>query len=317
MARPLRVLELYAGIGGLAAALGSAAEIVAAVDINGGALEVYGHNFGHRRITALLESLRADELGDLGADLWWASPPCQPFTRRGQRLDLADPRAKTFKVFVERLEAVRPRYVALENVVGFERSDARQLLVAALERSGYLHSMWEEVICPSDFGWPNRRPRYYLVASRRGAFRDRTTPPPRRRSLASLLDQSADPEASSSGNPDLELDPEVLVRYRHAIEILDRDDPAAMTACFTSAYGRSPVRSGSYVKTAIGARYFTPLEILGLLGFPETYRLPAWAAGPGNGRKKAWRLVGNSLSLPAVRHALSWFPELPLGIEGW
>uniref|UniRef100_A0A8C4RUF0 tRNA aspartic acid methyltransferase 1 n=1 Tax=Erpetoichthys calabaricus TaxID=27687 RepID=A0A8C4RUF0_ERPCA len=45
---PLRVLELYSGIGGMHYALnasGLSAEVVAAVDVNTTANEVYKHNF--------------------------------------------------------------------------------------------------------------------------------------------------------------------------------------------------------------------------------------------------------------------------------
>ncbi|MEM8994138.1 MAG: DNA cytosine methyltransferase, partial [Acidobacteriota bacterium] len=222
------MLELYAGVGGLAAALGPAAEIVAAVDINRSALEVYGHNFDHPRMTGLVEGLDAAELAALDADLWWASPPCQPFTRRGRRLDLDDPRAQTFKAFVDRIVRVRPRYLAMENVVGFESSAARDLLRSALDGAGY-GRVREEVICPSELGWPNRRPRYYLVASR-GAMREVPRKPPVRRNLAPLLDAADD--------PDLLLPEATARRYRHAIDVVERGDPGAISGCFTSAYGR-------------------------------------------------------------------------------
>ena len=80
---------------------------------------------------------------------------------------------------------------------------------------------------------------------------------------------------------------------------------ASVTACFTSAYGRSPVRSGSYLATAAGIRRFSPAEILRLLGFPADYELP-----PEMTLRNAWRLVGNSLSVPAVRTVLAAIPEL-------
>ena len=50
----LRVLELYCGIGGCAAALGDGAEIVAAVDVNRVALGVYRHNFSHPTVASLV-----------------------------------------------------------------------------------------------------------------------------------------------------------------------------------------------------------------------------------------------------------------------
>lgn len=301
MSRTLRVLELYAGIGGLAAALGRSAEVVAAVDINAAALEVYGHNFPHRRTTALVESLDISDLASLEADLWWASPPCQPFTRRGRRLDLEDPRAKTFIALVDRIVHVRPRYAAIENVVGFEASSARDLLRRRLDGAGY-RQVHERLLCPSELGWPNRRPRYYLLASLEGDLGEPASSPLPRTPLAPLLESEA--------SADLVLDPEVYRRYRHAVHVVGVADPEALTGCFTSAYGRSPVRSGSYLAGAAGPRHFSPEEVLRLLGYPLDYRFPPWAKETLKGRKKAWRLAGNSLSLPAVRHALSCIPGL-------
>jgi site-specific DNA-cytosine methylase len=52
--------------------------------------------------------------------------------------------------------------------------------------------------------------------------------------------------------------------------------------------------------TAAGLRRFSPREILRLLDFPEDYSLP-----PDMPREVAWRLVGNSVSVRAVRWVLS------------
>ncbi|MGB7492357.1 MAG: DNA cytosine methyltransferase, partial [Thermoanaerobaculia bacterium] len=59
------------------------------------------------------------------------------------------------------------------------------------------------------------------------------------------------------------------------------------------------------LRTASGLRRFSPMENLRLLGFPPDFRLP-----PTLSVQVAWRLVGNSLSVPAVRCVLSAIPEL-------
>src|SRR5262245_54155920 len=115
--RPLNVLELYAGIGGCAAVLGDCAAVPSAVDQTRRALAVYRPNFGHRTLPQTVESLPGDVFA--AADLWWLSPPCQPYTRRGLGRDLADPRAASLGVVLARLGEHRPRYLALENVPPF------------------------------------------------------------------------------------------------------------------------------------------------------------------------------------------------------
>jgi len=314
----LRVLELYCGIGGVSAALGQAvatgvAEVVTAVDIHRGALRIYTHNFDHPTRVANLESIPPETFAELAADLWWMSPPCQPFTRRGKRRDTEDPRARGFLHLVDTVAEVCPRYVAMENVPGFQGSETHARLRDALDRAGY--TVREQVLCPTQFGVPNRRRRFYLVGARGPSPPWPLSPgvknPP---SIPRLIKGGTPPRDSArlssyldpTPEPGLEVDPDLLHRYRHAVDVVDAEDPRAVTATFTSAYGRSPVRSGSFLRRPDGTvRYFSPREILRLLGFPESYRLP-----PDLPRARAWRLVGNSLSLAPVRVVLSSIPEL-------
>jgi hypothetical protein len=53
-----------------------------------------------------------------------------------------------------------------------------------------------------------------------------------------------------------------------------------------------------------GLRRFSPREILRLHGFADSFALPF-----GLSIKHLWPLVGNSLSLPPLRHALSFIPD--------
>lgn len=293
----LKVLELFCGIGGLAAALDGRGRIVAAVDVNRAALAVYGENFRHPIRPATIESLPASELRRWDADLWWLSPPCQPFTRRGLGRDAEDPRARPFLALLERLAELRPRYVAIENVPGFQGSKVHALLRRTLNLAGY-GAVDERLLCPSELGVPNRRQRYYLVASR-----ERLRSPSRPAAAAGPrpLEDFLDPDP----DPGLAVGAEVLGRYAGALHLADPRDPGAVASCFTSAYGRSFVKSGSYLLTEDGVRRFSPREILRLLGFS-----PSFVLAPEMPREKAWRLVGNSLALAPVRTMLSAIPEL-------
>lgn len=302
MAQEVRVLELFCGIGGAAVALAGRARIALAIDINRLALGVYAANFPHPVAARTLESLSAAELGRAGADLWWMSPPCQPFTRRGLGRDDEDPRSQGLLALARHIPAVRPRFVALENVPGFAGSRCHARLLAALAAGGY--EVAERLLCPSELGAPNRRLRFYLVASREGLAEPRPLP---RAPLTLRGCLEWPPEADAPA--ELVVDPALAQRYRYAIDVVDAADPAALTSCFTSAYGRSPVRSGSYLLTtglataSGGLRCFSPREVLSLLGFPPAYRLPA-DLPLANG----WRLAGNSLSAPAVREVLRSLP---------
>jgi site-specific DNA-cytosine methylase len=304
MADRLRVLELFCGIGGCAAALGERADIAAAVDINQIALSVYRHNFPTAPIhVRTIESMSAEWYRDQAADLWWLSPPCQPYTSRGRQLDLSDQRAQALRAVIERIAEVRPRYIALENVAGFCGSQSHRRLRAMLDACGY--QVREQVLCPTQLGVPNRRRRFYLVAAANGSLGDGKdecpwdSPVPQH--LRFPVQQILDTEPEEA----LWMPADFREQYRGAVHVVDAEDACAETHCFTSSYGGSVVRSGSYLAHAAGVRRFSPSEILRLLCFPRRYRLPEDLP-----LRKAWQLVGNSLAVAAVRHVLAAIPEL-------
>lgn len=284
----MRALELYAGIGGFALASHGLAEIVGAIEQSDVATRIYRDNFSHPVAEKNITGLNISDFEKYQADLWWMSPPCQPYTSRGNRQDLQDPRSRSFQKVIGALAELQPKYVALENVPGFKTSQAREQLLVALH--GY--HVREELLCPTLLGVPNRRERYYLLAARTG-LSDRALAKQELRPLASFLEPNP--------APDLQVSAEQLERYRHAMSILDPSDPQAIASCFTGAYGRSPTESGSYLNNGGAIRRFSPRELLNLLGFPPEFRLnlPLEAS---------CKLIGNSLSIPAVRAMLSLLP---------
>lgn len=294
MKSDLRTIELFCGIGGFAAAARESVEIVAAIDINQHATQTYLHNFDHDCQTRSVESVTVEEMGAWNADLWWMSPPCQPFTCRGNGLDLDDPRSAGLRTLIQRISILRPAYLALENVPGFVDSLGHRQLRSMLSARGY--RIRELDLCPTDLGIPNRRRRFYLVASRY----DLCDPAPVR-SIQQRLDTFLDPSPS----PRLWVDPEIEAKYRFALDVVETGDPAAVTACFTAAYGHSLVRSGSYLRTDRGLRRFSPGEISRLLGFPDNFEIP-----DDFSLRQAWRLIGNSLSVPVVKTVLSSIPAI-------
>jgi site-specific DNA-cytosine methylase len=291
----VRVLEFFCGIGGCAAALPPHASVVAAIDIYDRALGVYAANFPFPTYVRDIESLGERDYRRWQADLWWMSPPCQPYTLRGKQRDDQDPRARSLLALLEWIDRYRPPYVALENVPPFGTSRMWSRMQWVLERAGYCVATQE--VCPTELGIPSRRRRFYMLAARNHSI---TLSPPEGTPHV-LAEYLLGPDEE-----DVWVPAGLLARYRHAIHILDDPtDPQAVVSCFTAAYGNSPVRSGSCLRSSEGVRRFTPREVARLMGFPDSFRLPDFCS-----RRQLWNMLGNSLSVPVVTWLLRHIPEL-------
>ncbi len=286
-----RVLELFAGLGGCAEAVRDlgAVEVVAAVDHDEAAHLTYVANHPHPAYRLNLASVRPERLAAFEADAWWLSPPCQPFTVRGRGRDVEDPRCAALLNLIRAIEIVRPPRLAVENVPGFAGSIAHTRLVATLRAGGYAMASGER--CPTELGVPAERRRFYLLADRTSEVTLAEPGSPGDGRLAEILD--AEPEDA------LFVPDAIVARYADGLAVVDPDDPAAVAHCFTAAYGRSWVYSGSYLRQGGRVRRFSPREILRLLGFRESFVEPT-------GRLvKRYKLVGNSLSVDVVRSLLA------------
>jgi tRNA (cytosine38-C5)-methyltransferase len=170
----IRCLEFFSGIGGMHFALKAASlsskidfQVVEAFDINTNANQTYTHNFPSIKPKAAnVEHLPLSRYEEYAADFWLLSPPCQPFTRGGKGLDDKDARSSGLLFLIETLKQMekKPKYLFLENVLNFERSQCRDKLVAVLREYGY--RVKEYLVSPLEIGIPNNRLRYYLSAIR-------------------------------------------------------------------------------------------------------------------------------------------------------
>ncbi|NXQ37282.1 TRDMT methyltransferase, partial [Alaudala cheleensis] len=141
------------------------AEVVAAVDVNTLANDVYKHNFPSTPLWAkTIEGITLKEFDSLSFDMILMSPPCQPFTRIGLQGDVSDPRTKSFLYILDILPRLQklPKYLLLENVKGFESSSARNELLQTLATCGFKYQ--EFLLSPTRLGIPNSRLRYFLIA---------------------------------------------------------------------------------------------------------------------------------------------------------
>jgi DNA (cytosine-5)-methyltransferase 1 len=97
-------------------------------------------------------------------DLLVGGPPCQPFSKSGQRNGLKDSRGLLFKHYIEILEGLQPRAFILENVRGmFSSNQGKDLetILSEFKKTGYEVS--GAILDAANYGVPQFRQRLFLV----------------------------------------------------------------------------------------------------------------------------------------------------------
>ncbi|RUS32813.1 S-adenosyl-L-methionine-dependent methyltransferase [Jimgerdemannia flammicorona] len=313
--RPIRALEFFSGIGGLHYGFhlsGVLGEVVSSFDVNTVGNEVYRHNFNKDPNNTSIDTLSAKDIDRYQANCWLMSPPCQPYTRGGKMLDDQDPRAKALLHLIDILPKLSqpPEYIFLENVLNFETSRSRIILLTQLDSLSY--TVHECLLSPLQFGIANDRLRYYLMARRRsaGPSADPTTKYSERAivhtrwpfegeevsyepvELARVLEQGVD-EKEEFRVPEKDLLKSFDFRYRETNRPSDIGFHQGGSKQI-SAYGsRHFYKAGSILQTKqidvtsydftnpstlipLGLRFFTPLEVARLHAFP----VPPFGAQP-------------------------------------
>lgn len=111
-----------------------------------------------------------------GIDLLAGGVPCPPFSIAGKQLG-ADDERDLFPEAIRLVREARPAAVMLENVKGLASvrfAPYRQSILDALDDMGY-DADWQ-LLNSSEFGVPQLRPRFILVAMKRRNFRKFTWP---------------------------------------------------------------------------------------------------------------------------------------------
>ena len=184
-------IDLFAGCGGLSLGLGVAGfEIILGIEGHADAFQTYQQNLLGRSCSAhswpgWLEcrAWRAEQLLDQHfdnlsslsdqVDLLAGGPPCQGFTTNGLRQP-DDPRSKLVEVYLKYVEILSPRLVLLENVPGFVSMRHKtagtyaDFVRTEFSRLGY--QCWDTIVHCSEWGIPQRRPRFIFIAAPTGTL---------------------------------------------------------------------------------------------------------------------------------------------------
>lgn len=191
---PVRVLDLFAGCGGMSLGFRRAgAEIVAGLEIDPARARTHARNFHghlgaetekrHARpcdITAVepRECLDALSGSDVDVDVIVGGPPCQAYARVGraklreiaQHPDayLHDPRGQLYAAYIKYVERLQPVAIVMENVpdiLSYGGENVAELAAEGFEKLGYRCSY--TLLNAANYGVPQTRERWYLIGVHR------------------------------------------------------------------------------------------------------------------------------------------------------
>lgn len=167
----IRVLDLFAGAGGLTAGFHQASarfKSIAAVEMDFAAAASYEATFGEGIVFAgsIQEWLKTAEM-PTKIDVIVGGPPCQGFSTLGKQ-DAEDARNTLWQHYAKAIERLRPKYFIVENVAAFAASP-QFLEFVALTETGSLknYTFQHKILNAADFGAPQARKRAVIIGHRR------------------------------------------------------------------------------------------------------------------------------------------------------
>lgn len=286
-------------------------EVEAAVDINTTANQVYRHNYPKMNVMSNnIQKIEPKQIAKMEVNTILMSPPCQPFTRVGNKKDVDDARSNALVHICSILpELTTIDYILMENVRGFDTSQARDLYIEALERSGFEYQ--EFLLSPTEIGVPFFARRNKPFSFKTDTIIERlpnNNPDLECPSIAEIL-----PILNANENcSEYFLSDDILLKRTGLLDITH--STSKNTMCFTKAYTHYAEGTGSVyypvskeqlelvfseIKDesldsleklaklkSLKLRYFTPAEVAKLMCFPKKFTFP-----PDTMNKQRYRVL--------------------------
>lgn len=153
-----RVIDLFAGCGGLSLGFEAAGFITNGYECNEFAAATYNANLtGHCHTQMLTVGQDYPE-----TDIIIGGPPCQPFSVAGNQLSMNDAR-DGFPIFIDAVKRLRPKVFMFENVrnLAYSHKWYLELIISELRSLGYIVEY--QCVNAVNYGVPQNRERIICV----------------------------------------------------------------------------------------------------------------------------------------------------------
>lgn len=161
-------IDLFCGAGGLSIGFERAGfETVFASDRDAAAVNTYNFNRPSNLQIAHCSDIREIFLDEKLALSWkvdvvTGGPPCQSFSTANRQRVIDDPRNNLYKEFVRCCDAIKPRAIVMENVLGIRK--VSEQILEDFRKIGYFGEIF--IFNASEFGVPQNRRRAVFILFR-------------------------------------------------------------------------------------------------------------------------------------------------------
>ncbi|WP_394186480.1 DNA cytosine methyltransferase [Pseudoalteromonas tetraodonis] len=284
-----KFIDLFAGIGGIRKSLEEiGGGCVFSSEIDPHAQYTYYTNYG---VVPFGDITKIDVEDIPDHDIICGGFPCQPFSSIGKRQGFEHPTQGTmFHEVIKVVDAKKPRVVFLENVAGLVNHDegnTLKVILQELSKRGY--DCHHTLLNAKDFGIPQNRKRFYLVA-----FLDKVDfsfpiPPMISSDIGDFIEEDVSGYTISE-----HLQKSYLFKKDDGRPTIIDKNSKGHIKTLVSSYHKIQRLTGTFVRGGeTGIRLLSTNECKAVMGFPKDFVFPV-------SRTQMYRQMGNSVVIKVV-----------------
>ena len=302
--KPLRFIDLFAGIGGIRLGVELACKeanipckCIFSSEIDKFACRTYLANFNE---TPSGDITKINEEDIPSFDLLCAGFPCQPFSIAGKQKGFEDIRGTLFFDIARIIKFHNPRIIFLENVKNLLTHDKGRtfnVIKNTLEDLGYYVNY--KILNAKDFGVPQNRERIYIVCFKKSDFSNCLFEFPEKSGIITKLNNILDNN----------IEEKYTISNRLWEYLKSRKEKQLAKG---NGFGYSLFNKDTIYTSTISARYYkdgseilikqegknprklTPKEATRLQGFPEDFKIVV-------SDMQMYKQCGNSVAVPVIK----------------